>query len=314
MAKSVFHYDEVKSVDDRVMLRLMRNYQPEPEEIEAEDIPEYTGPTADDLRREAMEFKAQWEAEKDRMLQQAQESADAILKKAEDAAMEEVNRQTEQADSIRADAESKADAILSETRAQAEDIVNKAKAEQEDIKKAAHDEGFKAGCEEGFQEGNQEAKRLVDRLHTVIERVLGKRQAILEETEQQVVELVLLMTRKVVKAVTESQRDVVISNAAQALRKVKDRGDVTIRVNLDDVQLTTEHADEFMKIVESVKNITIIEDSTVDRGGCIVETDFGAIDARISSQLNELEQKILEISPIKSIHKPDKPAVFMEEG
>ena len=48
------------------------------------------------------------------------------------------------------------------------------------------------------------------------------------------------------------------------------------------------------KTVESIKNITVAEDSSVEKGGCIIETDFGAIDARISSQLNELEQKILE--------------------
>ena len=55
--------------------------------------------------------------------------------------------------------------------------------------------------------------------------------------------------------------------------------------------------------VENIKNISVVEDSSVDRGGCIVETDFGAIDARISSQLTELEQRILEISPIKTITK-----------
>ena len=44
----------------------------------------------------------------------------------------------------------------------------------------------------------------------------------------------------------------------------------------------------------------MVEDSSVDSGGCIIETDFGEIDARISSQLAELEAKILEISPIKS--------------
>ena len=49
----------------------------------------------------------------------------------------------------------------------------------------------------------------------------------------------------------------------------------------------------------------MLEDSSVERGGCIVETDFGAIDARISSQLAELEEKILEISPIKSVSKSD---------
>ncbi len=94
-----------------------------------------------------------------------------------------------------------------------------------------------------------------------------------------------------------------MQNVLQALRRVKGRGDVTIRVNLADVELTAEHTKDFMQAVESVKNITVAEDSSVERGGCIIETDFGAIDARISSQLNELETKILEISPIKTVAK-----------
>jgi flagellar assembly protein FliH len=53
-------------------------------------------------------------------------------------------------------------------------------------------------------------------------------------------------------------------------------------------------------MMEGVKGIQVQEDSTVDSGGCIIETDFGEIDARISSQLAELEARILEISPIKA--------------
>jgi len=59
--------------------------------------------------------------------------------------------------------------------------------------------------------------------------------------------------------------------------------------------------------MESVKSINIVEDSSVDLGGCIIETDFGEIDARIASQLMELENKILEISPIGSRVKENTP-------
>lgn len=143
-------------------------------------------------------------------------------------------------------------------------------------------------------------QRLTDRLHTIINKTMDRRQEILSETEQQIVDLVLLMTRKVVKVISENQRNVVVSNVVHALRKVKGRGDVVIRVNLADVKMTTEHIQNFISAAENIKNITVVEDSTVDQGGCIIETDFGAVDARIASQLNELEQKILEISPIKT--------------
>ena len=92
----------------------------------------------------------------------------------------------------------------------------------------------------------------------------------------------------------------VINNVVQALRKLKSRGDVVIRVNIADLELTSEHIKDFMSMVENVKSITVLEDSSVDRGGCIIETDFGQIDARISSQLHEIEEKILELMPIKA--------------
>jgi len=96
-----------------------------------------------------------------------------------------------------------------------------------------------------------------------------------------------------------------MANTLAALKKVKTRGSVTLRVNIEDVKLTSSHAQEFIQHVENVKGITVQEDSSVEKGGCIVETDFGAIDARISSQLTELENKILEVSPLKTIKRQD---------
>ena len=90
-----------------------------------------------------------------------------------------------------------------------------------------------------------------------------------------------------------------------ALETVKTRGTVTLRVNIEDVKLTTAHTEEFIQRIENIQGITVLEDSSVEKGGCIVETDFGAIDARISSQLTELENKIIEVSPVKNIKRQD---------
>ena len=303
MAKTVFRPFEIKTIDEKVMFKLPHNFEPEVEEVPVIEEPVYEGPTADDLRREADEFKVQWEAEKQQMLAQAQASAEEIVAKAEKSAFEEVKRQTDQAQVIKTTAETDAAEILRKAQEEAATIIADAEAQKQKIRDEAYATGFSEGQEKGFAEGNMEAQRLIDRLHVMLDRIMDKREEILEGTEQQIVELVLLMTRKVVKIISENQRNVVMSNVLQALRKVKGRGDVTVRVNLADVKLTTEHTKEFMAAVENIQNITIAEDSSIDRGGCIVETDFGAIDARISSQLAELEQKILEISPIKSVAK-----------
>ncbi|EID84880.1 Flagellar biosynthesis/type III secretory pathway protein [Treponema sp. JC4] len=304
MAKAVFRPGEAKELEKKMVLPLFKDYTPVEEEPEVEEEV-YDGPTVEDLKKEAEEFKAQWEQEKLQMQNEAQLQADAIIKKAEDAAFEEVQRQTNSAAEIKANAENEANQILSKARAEAEQIVAEAEAKREQLESAAHQNGYEAGYKEGYDSGVAEVNRLVERMHKMVESVMQRREEILSETESQIVELVILMARKVIKILSESQKNVVMANTLAALKKVKARGKVTLRVNLEEVKLTSAHIQEFIQHVENIEAIKVLEDSSVEKGGCIVETDFGAIDARISSQLTELENKILEVSPLKTIKPQD---------
>ena len=304
MAKAVFRPGEAKNIEEKVMLPLYKDYSPIEEAI-VEEEEEYTGPTAEDLRREAEEYKAQFEQEKLQLKADAQKEAERIIKAAEDTAFAEVKRQTDQAAVIKADAENEAEQIVEKAKAQAAQIIAEAQAQHDKIVSDARSEGFEQGSAEGYEKGKAEVERLIERMHKVLEAVMQRREEILQDTESQIVELVILMARKVIKILSENQKNVIMANTVAALRKVKTRGNVTLRVNIEDVKLTTAHADEFIQHVENVQGITVQEDSSVEKGGCIVETDFGAIDARISSQLTELENKILEVSPVKNIKRQD---------
>ena len=304
MAKAVFRPGEAKNIEEKVMLPLYKDYSPIEEAI-VEEEEEYTGPTAEDLRREAEEYKLQFEQEKLQLKADAQKEAERIIKAAEDTAFAEVKRQTDQAAVIKADAENEAAQIVEKAKAEAAQIVAEAQAQHDKLVSEARNEGFEQGSQEGYQKGAAEVERLIERMHKILEAVMQRREEILQDTEGQIVELVILMARKVIKILSENQKNVIMANTVAALRKVKTRGEVTLRVNIEDVKLTTAHADEFIQHVENVQGITVQEDSSVEKGGCIVETDFGAIDARISSQLTELENKILEVSPVKNIKRQD---------
>ncbi|MDR2094938.1 MAG: flagellar assembly protein FliH [Treponema sp.] len=306
MAKAVFRPVEVALIDTKVILDPPTSY-PElaylsPVEEEREEVAameEFSGPTADDLRREAEEFREHWDAEREAMIRSAKAEADGIIKEAEESAFQEVKRKTDEAQVLKQQAQDKADKIIEEARQKAREIEASARSAFEIERKEAEESGRTVGREAGFTEGRAEVERLIQRTRTVLERAQNKRAEILAETEQEIIDLVLLISRKVIKVISENQRNIVISNVVQALRKVKGRGNIIIRVNMADVKLSTEHIKEFITLVEGAKSIQVVEDSTVDQGGCIIETDFGEIDARIASQLGELETKILEISPIK---------------
>lgn len=304
MAKQVFRPNEIKLKDNekKFNLPLLHDYRPHEEKPEiVEEV--YQGPSAEDLRKEAEAFRQGWEIEKQHLLEEANAQADEIIKNAKDAAFEEVKRKTDEASVIKSDAQSQADEIIANAKSEAEKIIQDARLEEQKIKADAKQDGFKQGHDDGYSAGESEIERLVERLRKMVEALMLRREEILKETEQQIVELVILMTRKVVKIISETQKTAIMSNVLAALKKVKSRGNVILHVNLEDLKLASANADEFIKRVENIQGITVVEDSTVEKGGCVVETDFGAVDARISSQLSELEEKIMEISPVKSVKK-----------
>ena len=302
MAKNVFKPQDIMYNSRKVFIEPPKIIAEEPAEEAApvDETGEYLGPTADDLRREAELFRRGWEDEKKKLMELAEADAEKIRKDAERVAFDEVKRKNNQAQKIRQDAEDQAQGILAEAKQKAADLEADIKQRVTMTEREAYERGHEEGHAKGYEEGRAEVQRLVESLHSIITRAIEKRNEIIEEAETQIINLVLLIVKKVIKVISENQKNVVINNVVQALRKLKSRGDVVIRVNLADLELTSEHVKDFMKMVENVKSVTVLEDSSVDRGGCIIETDFGQIDARISSQLHEIEERILDLMPIRS--------------
>ncbi|MDR1636966.1 MAG: flagellar assembly protein FliH [Treponema sp.] len=311
MAKAVFRPGEVTPNGPVILLDPPTAFEELAHLAPVEDAPEeppvfeeYTGPTAEDLRREAEAFKAEWAVEREDLINAAKEDAERSGARIREDAGRDAQQKIREAEAAKQAAEEDAQRMLAETERKILRLEEESRAGLEAARKEAQDQGRSAGREEGFAEGKAEVERLIQRTQIMLERAQDKRGEILVETEQEIIDLVLLISRKVVKVISENQRTIVLQNVVQALRKVKTRGNVTIRVNMADLKLTTEHIKDFIQRVEGVKSLQVVEDSSVDSGGCVIETDFGEVDARISSQLAELETKILQISPIKSRLKP----------
>jgi flagellar assembly protein FliH len=299
LAKNVFRSSEITHGGAKVFLKPPEIYSAKAVFEEVEEIEEYSGPTADDLRREADLFRDNWEKEKEGMLAEARTEAAKILKEAEEAAFDQVRKKNEEAAIIKADAEDEAERLVMEARKSSERLENDARIKAAEIEGEVRKKAFDEGREDGWNEGRAEAERLVERLHLVLSKAIEKRSDIITQSEGQIVHLILQIAKKVVKVISENQKNIVINNALQALRKLKNKSDVVIRVNLLDLNLMTDHAKDIVGLIEKVKSVTVLEDATVDRGGCIIETDFGEIDARIAAQLREIEERILELAPIQ---------------
>ena len=295
MTKHFFRSLEVKSSEDTYMIPVVPIGEviEEPEEEEVEE-----GKSIDELRAERDAFEAEFEALKIQREAELNAKAEEIINNAKEQAFAIIKEKNDEAQIIKMNAEDDARNILEKATEDARRIEEGIAEKEKKIISEAREIGYKDGWDEGINKANGEVERLTERMHDMINGIINKRTSIFIEAEQQIISLVLSIARKVIKVLSENQKNVVINNVIHSLKKLSTRKNIAIRVNLADLELTTQYKEKFIKIAET-DNIKILEDTTVDKGGCIIETDFGTLDARISSQLHEIEDRIQEMVPLQ---------------
>ena len=187
---------------------------------------------------------------------------------------------------------------------EAESLINQARLEISKNEDQVYQKGYKEGLDSGYKVGREEVDRLIGRLNVILSSIIKKRNEIMEEAEKQLVDIILIIARKVVKKIVDQDEQVVYRNVLEALKVLKSSTEVAIRVNLQDLDLATQHKDEFVNRIEGIEHLKILEDSSVERGGCYIDTDFGSINAKISTQLSHIEEQIKKMSPLGRQSKP----------
>ncbi len=183
-----------------------------------------------------------------------------------------------------------------EAKRASEKIIREAKGEADSIREKAFNDGFKKGYDEGYREGIKEGRKeyddLIALLRSVIEGIKSSKDKLLEEIEPEVIEIIKIVLRKLLLKEVEVDRDLVIRVIKAAVKKLEERAKIVVRVNPDDLPKVVERREELFSSIEGLKELDIIEDSRVERGGCVVEGGLGVVDARIERQIEEIERFI----------------------
>ena len=295
MSKALFKSVEISELGRKVTLEVPVAVV---QRSDSEEESEYRGPSVEEVEAEIAQLRADAQKQVDQAERDAKEKYEQIRTDAENNAFDRIKKASDEAKQRIAEADLRAKEIVSDAELRAKEILMEAEGRLTEIEAQARDRGYEEGRNKGYDEGKEEVSRLINSLNRIISATIERRNGIIKNVEQQLMMIVLLIARKVIKTISEHQKGVVMHNIREALYKVRGRTDVVIRVNIEDLELTTEHKEEFLKLMDDIKNVTILEDSTVDRGGCIIETDFGNIDARMASQFQEIEDRIKEIMPI----------------
>lgn len=171
---------------------------------------------------------------------------------------------------------------------------NQAKTKLEETKRLAEDEGRRVGQEAGYEEGREERMQVLKKIEGILNSAKERHDEILKSAELEIVDLAVLVAEKIIRQEVKGDRGVVVATVKDALKRLMGKEEITIRINMEDLEIVKAHKDEFLSQTKGLRMITFKEDSSIERGGCRIETDFGSVDATISTQLEEIRDGLLQ--------------------
>jgi flagellar biosynthesis/type III secretory pathway protein FliH len=162
-----------------------------------------------------------------------------------------------------------------------EDIVAQAHAEADAIRAQAREDGFAAGLQAAQAETATSAEALAAALASVAEL----RGQVADEVERGAVALGLRIAEQALGGAVEVDPDRVVDTVRGALRCLTERERVTILVNPADMDAVRAATTELMTRLGGIETCDVQAERRVSRGGAVVRTLEGEVDATLETKL-----------------------------
>ncbi len=185
------------------------------------------------------------------------------------------------------------------------------KIDLEEVKTEAYLRGLQEGIEKGkaetekraqeqiekIKEAHEKEKRhiilnTVSKLTEIVKHISSLRKEIITQADEDILKIALMVARKVIKVEVSQNTEVLINNIKEALTNAVEKDKVIIRLHPEDYEKLKDA--EALKELLDVDELLLQKDESIAiKGGCIVETRFSEIDARIETQLKAIEKLLL---------------------
>jgi len=161
--------------------------------------------------------------------------------------------------------------------------------------KQAYEQGFSEGVKKGSETQKDEALFVMNALHAVMEGVGSFKEKTIEATEKQLLDISFSIAERIIHQEISRDEKVILSVLKAAFKNIVERENIKIRLNPGDFKYMVEIKSDFINSMDGVRNVFFEEDGSISRGGAVIETSSGEVDARISEQLNEIKSGILNL-------------------
>jgi len=180
-------------------------------------------------------------------------------------------------------------------------IIQRAITQAEEIKKKAVDETsavHEKARKDGFAQGQVEAKKryeiLLKAMSSALDAMEGMRHEMAENLRENIIALAMEMAARVMKDEIIQDPSILKTVAIDILTKIAPAHEVTIKFNQSDFEVLKDFRSELESCAGFPDKFRMTHDIELGRGDVIVQYERGTIDARITTQLENIARSLME--------------------
>lgn len=169
---------------------------------------------------------------------------------------------------------------------------------QEDSLKKEMEKKFQNGYDEGYQKAKDDLEsEYSDELLKKTEefyQILASFEQKIIDYEKSFDEIIIKVSTKIAEKILqrEIENKTSIQNALkEAVKKILGANEIVIKINPADFESITQNGTQ-KELEKNFSKIRFEQDSNIDEGGCLIESETGNVDARISTQLDEITKQL----------------------
>ena len=160
--------------------------------------------------------------------------------------------------------------------------------------RAAREAGHEAGFQAGLLEAQDQMAAGIAALAAAVAELAAERDRVADAVEAAAVELGLRIAEQALGAAVEVRPEAVVDVVRGALRRLVERARVTILVNPEDLDLVRGASDALMAELGGIEHCDVQAERRVARGGAIVRTVEGEVDATLATKLARARESLEE--------------------
>ena len=188
-------------------------------------------------------------------------------------------------------------AELATVKEQADAMIEDAKSQIGAMQMKAYEEAKSQGYQEGERLGRQEADAQINEYLAKKKQLEDEYEKKIEELEPEFIETLTGIYEHIFKVDLTRYRDLVANLLVNAMQNIENTRNFLVHVSKEDYEGVMADKDRIRaEAGGNSVSVEFVEDATLSRSQCLIETENGIYDCSLDTQLSELSRKLKLLS------------------